>query len=92
MLDLVHTDICGPMQTVTQSGNKYFLTLIDDYSRYTVVYLLREKSNVFGKKKVYVETIKNKFGKFSTFIRSDIGCEYKSQRLIEYLQENGIRS
>lgn len=44
VLELIHSDICGPMQTVTPGGRKYFLTLIDDYSRYTIVYLLNEKS------------------------------------------------
>ena len=34
---LVYSDLCGPMQTATPSRNKYFLTLIDDYSRFTVV-------------------------------------------------------
>ena len=46
ILDLVHTDLCGPMQTLTPSYNKYILTLIDDYSRYTVIFLLKNKYEV----------------------------------------------
>ena len=46
VLDLLHTDVCGPMQTTTPSGNKYFMTVIDDFSRYTKVYLLKNKSEV----------------------------------------------
>lgn len=46
VLDLVHSDVCGPMQTQSASGKRYVLTFIDDYSRYTVIYLLRKKSEV----------------------------------------------
>ncbi|KFD59738.1 hypothetical protein M514_28083, partial [Trichuris suis] len=47
-LDLVHSDLCGPMPTITPSGNRYMLTLIDDHSRFTVVRLLRSKDEVTG--------------------------------------------
>ena len=47
-LEIVHSDICGPMQTSSIGGCKYFLTFIDDYSRKTWVYFLKHKSNAFG--------------------------------------------
>ena len=40
-LELVHTDLCGPMQTPSLTGNVYFMTFIDDYSRKTWMYLLK---------------------------------------------------
>ncbi|CAN6557261.1 unnamed protein product [Malus baccata var. baccata] len=40
-LELVHTDVCGPMQTITKAGNRYFLTFIDDCTRMCWVYFLR---------------------------------------------------
>ncbi|CAN6572549.1 unnamed protein product [Malus baccata var. baccata] len=40
-LELIHTDVCGPMKTSTQVGNRYFLIFVDDYSRMTWVYFLR---------------------------------------------------
>ena len=42
-LELIHTDVCGPMKTSTISGNRYFLTFIDDYSRMCWVYFMRYK-------------------------------------------------
>jgi hypothetical protein len=42
-LDLIHSDVCGPMNTQTPGHKKYFLTFIDDYSIYTTVYLLHSK-------------------------------------------------
>jgi hypothetical protein len=46
VLDLVHTDVCGPMQT-RSLGYAYFMLFIDDFTRYTWVSFLRRKSNVF---------------------------------------------
>ena len=40
-LELVHTDLCGPMQTPSLTGNVYFMSFIDDYSRKTWVYLMK---------------------------------------------------
>jgi hypothetical protein len=40
ILELVHTDLCGPMTTPTPSGNRYVLTFIDDFSKYTMVYFV----------------------------------------------------
>ena len=44
LLEIIHTDICGPFDTPSFGGEKYFITFIDDFSRYGYVYLLNEKS------------------------------------------------
>ncbi|TQD75628.1 hypothetical protein C1H46_038836 [Malus baccata] len=41
---MVHTDICGPLDPMSYGGNRYFITFIDDFSRKTWVYFLKEKS------------------------------------------------
>ena len=46
-LELVHSDLYGPMRTNSIGGSRYFLTFIDDYSRKMWVYFLKEKSQVF---------------------------------------------
>ena len=46
-LELVYSDVYGPMEVDSLSGNKYFVTFIDDVSRKTWVYLLHIKSQVF---------------------------------------------
>jgi hypothetical protein len=48
-LELVHTDLCGPMQTESIGGSFYFLTFIDDFSRKIWIYFLRHKSKTFAK-------------------------------------------
>jgi hypothetical protein len=48
VLELIHTDICGPFPTVTRNGHVYFIIFIDDYSRYGYIYLIKEKSQVLN--------------------------------------------
>ena len=61
VLDLVHTDLCGPISTSARGGYEYFITFIDDYSRYGYIYLMRHKFETFEKFKEYkVEVEKNR--------------------------------
>jgi hypothetical protein len=50
---LVHTDVCGPMSSVARGGFQYFITFTDDFSRYGYIYLMRHKSESFGKFKEF---------------------------------------
>ncbi|KAL0416569.1 UNVERIFIED_CONTAM: Retrovirus-related Pol polyprotein from transposon RE2 [Sesamum latifolium] len=49
LLDLVHTDVCGPLSIPARGGFSYFITFTDDHSRYGYVYLMRYKSEAFGR-------------------------------------------
>lgn len=71
VMELVHTDICGPMRAKTIGGRRYFLTFVDDYSKYTVVYILRKKSDAFDKLQEYVEMARTQFNKIPKILRSD---------------------
>ena len=89
-LELVHTDLCGPMQSESNGGNRYFITFIDDFSRMSWVYFLRNKSNalnVFKKFKVFVEL---QSGCKVKKLRSDRGGEYTSLEFQNFCAENGI--
>ena len=58
VLELIHTDICGPFPMASWNGHKYFITFIDDYSRYGYLFLIHEKSqslDVFKSFKAEVE-------------------------------------
>jgi hypothetical protein len=54
-LELVHTDLCGPMQTECIGGSFYFLTFIDEFSRKIWIYFLINKSETFAKFKEFKE-------------------------------------
>jgi transposase InsO family protein len=91
VLELVHTDLCGPMQNATPSGKRYFMTMIDDYSRFTQVYFLKFKSEVSKFINEYIKYAENKFEKKVKVIRSDNGREYITKELQRSLTEMGIK-
>ena len=58
-LELVHYDVCEPFSTQARGGYEYYVTFIDDYSRYGYVYLMHQKSETFVKfKEFYAEVEK----------------------------------
>ncbi|KAL8134929.1 hypothetical protein AgCh_009805 [Apium graveolens] len=92
VLELVHSDLCGPMNIQEKGGYEYFVTFIDDYSRYGYVYLLRRKSECFDKFKEYKAKTEKRINKSIKSLRSDRGGEYLLGEFREYLSENGIES
>lgn len=60
ILELVHTDVCGPMQTKSLGGAYYFLIFIDDIIRYTWVYFTRNKSDMFEFFKEFKSMVESK--------------------------------
>lgn len=59
LLELVHTDICEHRGILTRGANRYFITFIDDFSKYTYVYLMKNKSDAFETFKNYLHEVKN---------------------------------
>lgn len=90
VLDLIHTDLCGPFQTPTPRGNRYVLTLIDDYSRYTIIYLLQTKDQAAARIEDFILYAMNKFEKPPKIIRSDRGGEYTGKVNQDLLRKYGI--
>jgi transposase InsO family protein len=90
VLDLVHTDVCGPMQTRSLGGTFYFMLFIDDCMRYTWVYFLRQKSDVFKYFKEFRTMVEKKTGKSIKILHLDQGGEYKSGDFNKYCKDNGI--
>ena len=89
-LELVHSDVCGPMQTESLGGHKYFVTFIDDYSRCCAVYFIKQKSEVFEKFKEFEANVTNKCGHSISTLRTDNGGEYRSKEFQAYLISKGI--
>ncbi|KAL0434342.1 UNVERIFIED_CONTAM: hypothetical protein Slati_2768500 [Sesamum latifolium] len=92
LLDLVHTDVCGPLSIPARGGFFYFITFTDDNSRYGYVYLMRYKSEAFGRFKEYRLEVENQTNRKIKVLQSDRGGEYLSGEFIDYLKENGILS
>ena len=92
MLELVHTDVCGPMNIKAREGYRYFVTFIDDYSRYGYTYLLCHKSETFDRFKEFKAVAEKQLDSSIKSLRSDRGGEYLSGEFIQYLAQNEITS
>ncbi|CAL8112734.1 unnamed protein product [Prunus armeniaca] len=77
-LELIHSDVCGPMQSTTIGGNKYFLTFIDNCTIMCWVYFMQFKYEVFGIFKKFKATVELQSGYKIKKLRSDRGGEYTS--------------
>ena len=91
-LELVHTDLCGPMNVKARGRYEYFISFIDDYSRYGYLYLMHHKSEALEKFREYKTEVENLLGKTIKTLRSDRGGEYMDLRFQDYMIEHGIRS
>ncbi|KRX12468.1 Retrovirus-related Pol polyprotein from transposon TNT 1-94 [Trichinella nelsoni] len=76
-----------PLQAII---DRYMMTFIDDYSRFTVVYLLKTKDEAVDRIKDYVATLHTKFGRNPVTLRTNNGREFVNQRLRNFLREKGI--
>ena len=88
---LLHMDLFGPTQYTSISGNKYGFVIVDYYRRYTWVFFLVDKSDVFATFKSFVKDIHNEFETTIERARSDNGSELKNTRIDELCDDCGIR-
>ena len=86
-LDVIVSDVCGPMQIDSIGGKRYFVTFIDEYTRYSHVYFLLAKSDVNNHVVQFIEMLKNKFGRKPKVFRSDNGLEYVNSKVQSYLKQ-----
>lgn len=90
-LELVHSDVCGPMDVPSWGGARYCLIFVDDYTRKVFGYMIKAKSEVFSKFLEFKSLAENQTGNKIKCLRTDNGGEYTSIELENYLKTNGIR-
>jgi hypothetical protein len=91
VFELVHSDVCGPLPVNSSSGHRYFVTFIDDKSRFCFIYLMKQKSEVFSKFKEFMAMAQNVFDKKIKTLRTDNGGEYLSTELRLFMKTKGIQ-
>jgi hypothetical protein len=90
-LEIVHTDLVGPTTTKGLKGERYFMLLVDDYTRMTAVCFLKNKSEAFENFKIYKEMVENEMDSRIKCLRSDNGGEFTSKEFMDYYNNHGIK-
>jgi hypothetical protein len=99
VLEIVHTDICGPFPIKSVDGYDSFITFTDDYSRYGYIYPIKERSEALDKFKIFKAEVENQHSLKIKIVRSDRGGEYYGRHtpygqapgpFARFIQDNGI--
>lgn len=86
----VHSDVVGPLQSLTCSGKKYFVTFIDEASRFNRIFLISKKSEVFDCFRTYLASAERYTRQKLCVLKSDRGGEYRSARFMAFASAHGI--
>lgn len=89
-LEIVHTDICGPIDPETWDNKRYYISFIDDYTHFVKVFLLSHKNEAAYFVKNYVAEVESKWNLKVHKIRSDNGGEYLNTVLKSWFEGKGI--
>lgn len=90
LLEIVHADVCGPMEVHSIGGSRYFVIFEDDFSRMTFVYFLKTKDSVFESFKDFKNMVENQQSLKIKILKSDNGGEFCSQEFENFLKKTGI--
>ena len=90
LLDLVHSDVCGPLQVPSLGGARYFVTFTDDRSGWATIFTMRKKSEVFDMYKRFEQFSERQTERRIKVLRTDRGGEYMSNAFHKYLAQRGI--
>ncbi|KAK3027217.1 hypothetical protein RJ639_040806 [Escallonia herrerae] len=88
--ELVHSDVWGPCPVLSKSGFRYFVTFVDDFSRMTWIYFMKNRSEVFAQFSAFCAEIKTQFNVHVHILRSDNAKEYMSGSFQNYMNQHGI--
>jgi transposase InsO family protein len=90
-LDLIHSDLMGPFPHPSINKARFVLIFVDDFSRFTWIYFLRQKSEVFQHLKDFKALVETQSGKKIKVLRTDNGGEYVNHEIHNLFHEAGIQ-
>lgn len=91
VLQLLHTDVCGPMPTPSPGGRRYQVCIIDDHSKHKAIIPVHTKGQATDAVMALVNRWENELGVKTNTIRSDGGKEYTGAEWSAWLAAKGIR-
>src|SRR5581483_7356680 len=87
--DLVHSDVWGPSPVSSKGGSRYYVSFIDDYTRYTWVFLMKRRSDFFLVYSNFRALVKTQHSAVIKCFRCDLGGEYTSNDFTQLLASDG---
>jgi transposase InsO family protein len=91
ILDLIHSNGCGPMSSAYLSGFEYYVTFIDDFSRKSWILFMKTKGHVFKQFQEFKSLVENQTEKQIIVLRSENGVEYTSNEFNDFYAREGIK-
>jgi transposase InsO family protein len=88
-LEMLHMELFGPIAYISIDGNKYDLVIVDDYSRFTWVFFLQDKSETQDVLNKFLKRAQNKFDAKVKKIRCDNDTKFKNTQVEDFLDEEG---
>ncbi|KAK9692643.1 Integrase core domain [Popillia japonica] len=89
--ELIHSDICGPITPCTIDGGRYFQVILDDYSHFVVVKVLKHKNEAESNLQDYIAELERQQNVKVKCFRLDNGGEFSSNNFQQFCRQNGIR-
>lgn len=90
-MELIHTDLCGPMRVCSNGGSKYFITFTDDRSRWTEIRFIKHKNEALKEFQAFKAFVEKQHGAQIKAVQSDNGLEFVNREFDDYLKSQGIQ-
>ncbi|KAI7956622.1 hypothetical protein MJO28_003717 [Puccinia striiformis f. sp. tritici] len=90
-LECIHMDLCGPITPASRGGNRYFLKIIDSYSKYCFIFPMRCKSTTYETFVKFITQAETYTGNKLAFVVSDNGGEFVNNRFKNFYAQRGIQ-
>ena len=91
LLELVYSDVFGPIKQPSISGFRYMIIFIDDFSRYVWVYFMKEKLEALSKFMEFKKKVEKEVNRRIHYLCTDNGGKYTSLEFSKYLQDYKMR-
>lgn len=89
-LELIHSDVGGPISVKSMSGCKYYITFIDDFTRKVFIYCIHNKGQVFQCFEKFKTLVENQTESKIKKFRSDNGTEFENGKFKTFFEKCGI--